>query len=395
MNIYENSAQNEIEKDNLFEKIFNSIPSAMICIDNRFNIIQINEEAEKFIGLKKENLTGNLLFDRIEQFEPFRELIANSLNSDNQNKISNSNIYVNGEIKSVECVFFPVNVNNSKILTIKIEDNTKKIKEQEYYIQTEKMLSVGGLAAGIAHELNNPLSGIMHGVQNLERRLVTDLSENKKACEESGIKINNLNDYFKKRNIIHIFDGIRSSVEKASDIIRNMLRFSRRDEKSFSFKTPEEIIENSLNMLRYDVELNKMYNIDNVSIIKDIDKEQKLRCIESEIEQVIQSLFRNSLSAFSEYNTKDPRIIIRSFYEDNYEVIQFEDNGPGIEESIKKRIFEPFFSKTPGGKGLGLGLAVAYFIITENHNGIFNLESIEGSGTRFTIKLPQRGVQND
>jgi len=113
-------------------------------------------------------------------------------------------------------------------------------------------------------------------------------------------------------------------------------------------------------------------------------------CCASEIEQVLLNLFKNALQAMEEITVEDykPQFHVRLKNDGKFVKIEIEDNGPGITEEVKKRIFEPFFTTKPAGIGTGLGLSVSYMIITQNHEGTFEVESEPGRFTRFIIGLP-------
>ena len=278
------------------------------------------------------------------------------------------------------------------------EDITERKKTQEIMIQTEKMMSVGGLAAGMAHEINNPLGGVLQGTQNVIRRLAPDLKANLDTAEETGINLQELQQYLEKRGILSILSGIRYSANKAAEIISNMLQFSRKSESNRAPTNLVRLLDRVLKMAVQDYDLEKKYDFKNIDIVKEFGTDIPLiPCTETEIEQVILNLLKNSAQAMEENgNHESPRITLRCYNDRNWASIEVEDNGPGMDESTRKRAFEPFFTTKPVGTGTGLGLSVSYMIITENHNGALEVESEPGQGTKFIIKLPlTRATNND
>ncbi len=272
-------------------------------------------------------------------------------------------------------------------------DITERKKTQELMVQTEKMMSVGGLAAGMAHELNNPLGAILQSIQIVQQRLSPDLKSNIKAAKEFEIDLHNLQFYIKKREITTFINAIKDSGKKAAEIISSMLQFSR---KSESNKTPSNLaglLENVLELAGKDYDLKKKYDFRNIKIIKEFDAGLPLvPCAETEIGQVVLNLLKNATHAMIEGSQHESHhIIIRLLADRNMARIEIEDNGPGMEESVRKRIFEPFFTTKPVGEGTGLGLSVSYMIITNNHKGTMEAESEPGKGTRFIIRLPLDG----
>ncbi len=266
---------------------------------------------------------------------------------------------------------------------------TEQKKSRELMIQTEKMMSVGGLAAGMAHEINNPLGGILQCAQNILRRFSPDLTANHKIAEETGIDLQNLQLYMEKRDISSYLDGIRESGMKASQIISNMLQFSRKSESKMAPTDLFGLMENILEIAGTDYDLKKKYDFRNIKIVKEFNSDLPfVPCNKTEIEQVVLNLLNNAAWAMAEINVADPQITLRICREQEMSRIEVEDNGPGIVEKNKKQIFEPFFTTKPVGEGTGLGLSVSYMIITNNHKGTMEVESEVGKGSKFIIRLP-------
>lgn len=297
-----------------------------------------------------------------------------------------------GDIRWILARGFPVldeQGNRIRIAGI-AEDITIRKKTREMMVQTEKMTSIGGMAAGMAHELNNPLGGMLQGAQTIRRRFSPDLKANIKAAAEAGIDIQKLQNYLVKREIYKFLDGIRDSGRKASDIISNMLQFSRRSESRIAPTNIVEVVEKVLELAGKDYNLKKRYDFRNIKITRDFDADLPLvPCTETEIEQVLINLLLNSAWAMVDDNSQSkPEIIIRIKKEAGHVRLEVEDNGPGMDNATRKRIFEPFFTTKPVGEGTGLGLSVSYMIITNNHGGTMMVESDPGRGATFIIRLP-------
>ena len=277
---------------------------------------------------------------------------------------------------------------------VTVIDITDHKKAEELLIQSEKMMSVGGLAAGMAHELNNPLGGMLQGIQNIQRRLSPDLESNHALAKEFGIDLNTLQLYLEKRGILSFFSGIIDSGKKAAEIILNMLQFSRKTESQLVPTDIVELVENVLELAGKDYDLEKKFDFRNILIVREFDSNLPLiPCNKTEIEQVILNLLRNAAHAMIAKKQKKPSQITLRLKIDGTNVrIEIEDNGPGVDQAIRKRIFEPFFTTKQVGEGTGLGLSVSYMIITNNHRGTIEVESEKDKGTKFIILLP---VQNE
>ncbi len=296
---------------------------------------------------------------------------------------------VNGETRYENITIYPLFSDGFDGAVIRLDDVTDNVRIEEMMVQTEKMMSVGGLAAGMAHEINNPLGGILQGAQNMERRLLPGLAKNEQTARDLGISLESINKYIEKRGILKIISGVRESASRAAGIITNMLNFSRKTDVHRTSCKLDELTDSAVALAAQDYDLNKKFDFRQIEIIKDYEKDLPyIVCAPTEIEQVLLNLLGNAAHAMRDGNTENPKIEIKILRDEDYVVVSVTDNGPGMEENVRKRVFEPFFTTKPKGVGTGLGLSVSYFIITENHHGSISIESAPGSGSKFIFKLP-------
>ncbi len=293
----------------------------------------------------------------------------------------------------IDVLFYvQVVIGNEKLLKkvlITCVDITEKKKLEEAIVQTEKMISVGGLAAGMAHEVNNPLAGILQGAQNLHRRFSPDLPANIEAAKAAGVPFEKIVTYLESRNIFKTLDGISASGERAAQIVRNMLNFSRQSSSSACSCDMNELLDTALELASSDYDLKKNYDFKKIEIVKKYDPKAKYSwCVPSELEQVFLNLFKNAAQAMADISDTRGVLTLSTKVQNNYVVIEVGDNGPGLDEELRKRVFEPFFTTKSPEMGSGLGLSVSYFIITQNHGGSFSVDPCPGQGACFTIKLP-------
>ncbi|NDV28810.1 PAS domain S-box protein [Desulfovibrio sp. JC010] len=295
----------------------------------------------------------------------------------------------NGEIRNVHANIEIID--DSKDCIASIVDMTEKVKTQELLIQTEKMVSVGGLAAGMAHEINNPLAGILQAVQNIYRRISADVPASVKVAEKHGCTCEQINGFLEERGIIRMLDGIHSSGERAANIVRTMLNFTRRNDEGMSSCSLNQLFDDIMNIITCDYDLKKKYDFKHTKIVKEYQEDLgMISCLRIEIEQVLLNLVKNAAFATNEIaDIRTPTITLRTRTDDRFIIAEVEDNGPGMSPEVKRRIFEPFFTTKSPGVGTGLGLSVSYFIITQNHNGTFEIDTEIGRGSRFTIKIPK------
>jgi len=198
-------------------------------------------------------------------------------------------------------------------------------------------------------------------------------------------------DYLEERKIITFINGGKECCERAAGNVKNMLMFSRKSDSALILTNIVELVEHTIELGTTDYDMSKKYDFKFVEITKEFDPQlPMINCSPSEIEQVLLNLFKNSLQAMEEITTDGykPKFHVRLIKEPEFVRIEIEDNGPGMSDRVKSRIFEPFFTTKPAGVGTGLGLSVSYTIITQNHNGTFDVESDEGVFTRFIIRLP-------
>ncbi len=273
-------------------------------------------------------------------------------------------------------------------------DVTELKRMQEMMVQTEKMISVGGIAAGIAHEINNPLGIVLQAAQNLAQRLRPDFCKNLEAARLIGLDLELVDRYVKARKLDIFLDDIQVAATRASGIIRHMLDFSRRSESQRKTCDIAGIVAKAVELAGSDYDLKKSYDFKRIQVVCDIPPDlPQIYCTETELEQVLLNLLRNAAQAMASMvpPLEEPRIEIRARAEGKRARIEVCDNGPGMSSELQRRIFEPFFTTKPPGVGTGLGLSVSYFIVTKGHGGSLSVCSSPGQGAQFTLELPLDG----
>lgn len=276
------------------------------------------------------------------------------------------------------------------------QDINDRRRIEEMMIQTEKMMSVGGLAAGMAHEINNPLAIIMQSVQNLARRLDPNMERNIETAKSYELDLENMQQYLEERGIPRYLQSIQTAGSRAAEIISNMLNFSRKSDTKKQRTNVHELIMRAIELAKNDYDLKKKYDIKQINFTLDFDRNVQFAiCDAIEIEQVLLNLIQNAAHAVASVReTKDPEIKVATKAEDSYIHLTVADNGIGMSEDVRKRVFEPFFTTKAVGTGTGLGLSVSYFIITKNHNGMMHVDSTPGRGTAFHIYIPGEDLEN-
>lgn len=369
--------------------IIDSMPSVIIGLDNQSKITHFNTTAQEMAVIPISKIEGAEIEEAFPVLSKYTFSIAQAMESGTPvTDLRTQGLTGPGSHQDV--IIYPLH-DGMKGAVIRVDDATQRVKIDERMIQTEKMMSIGGLAAGMAHEINNPLGGILQGIQNIIRRISPDLPANLKAAEKAGCSIESIANYMEDRKIIRTLNGITDSGVRAASIVSGMLEFSR---KSDSKKAPgdlRQIMNKASTLATQDYNPQKGYDFKKITILKDYDDNLKMvPCTSTEIEQVFLNLLRNSAQAMMDWTemNKKPAISIEIRNEQDMVRCTVSDNGPGMDEATRKRVFEPFYTTKAPGSGTGLGLSVSYFIITQNHQGIFQVDSTPGKGTTFTIKIP-------
>ena len=279
------------------------------------------------------------------------------------------------------------------------QTNAELKQTQAHLVQSEKMASIGTLAAGVAHEINNPVGFVMSNVNTLAEYIdvydgVLDRLEKIQQAEDPSVKetlLQELDTWLTQQDIGFIREDTASlladtqeGTERIKDIVAGLKEFSHVDQdKTFKPANLNAAIEQTLkvagNELKY-----------NAEVITKLESIPDVLCDIGQIRQVLLNLIINAGHAVGD----DGKILIRTGVQENTVFVSITDNGCGIEPGLQKKIFDPFFTTKEPGKGTGLGLAIAYGIM-EEHNGTIELQSQPGKGTRFIVKLPGRIDQSE
>ncbi|MFP5239669.1 MAG: cache domain-containing protein, partial [Acidobacteriota bacterium] len=188
------------------------------------------------------------------------------------------------------------------------EDITERSRIQEIMVQTEKMMSVGGLAAGMAHEINNPLASILQALQVITRRLDAEQPANIRVAQQAGLDLGALREYMRLRGLDQFLESIREGGVRASRIVSNMLGFARKSGRDYSACDPGELLEKALELAGGDYDLKKQYDFRHVRIVRDYSTYMpKVECQPMEIEQVFFNIIKNAAQALKSKDFSPPK----------------------------------------------------------------------------------------
>ncbi len=380
-----------IKTKKYLDNIISSMPSALIGIDQKEKITIMNNQAEILSEVSVKDAIGKPFDSIFKNYKKFSNEIKHTIHKRKIFEKQKISLQVNNQQKYFTISVFPLISNDIRGAVIRIDDITNKIILEEMMIQNDKMISLGNLSAGMAHEINNPLSIILQAVQNIKRRVNSELNDNEKIAKQNGTSISKINAYLNDRKIFTYLDAIEEAGDRAAKIVMNMLQYSKNNIPKNKRHNINILINKAIQLVQNDYVLIKNYDFKHIKIVKNYSQNEIfIKCNSSEIEQVIINLLKNAAHAMLKINDKNfiPEIIIITKKEKNELLIEISDNGPGIDIITQKRIFEPFYTTKEPGEGTGLGLFVTYFIITKNHNGQISISSDENQGTKFLIRFP-------
>ena len=290
-------------------------------------------------------------------------------------------------------------LNKTQQQTAKLNQTLQTLKStQARLVQGEKMAGLGQLAAGIAHEINNPVGFISSNLEPMQE-YVTSLLEllqlyQQQYPEPEQIiqhKIDDIELAFILEDLPKIMASMKMGTSRIVDIVKSMQNFSRIDEAAIKNVDIHQGIDSALLILKHRLKACKQRP--SINVAKAYGNLPLIQCYASHLNQVFMNLLVNAVDAFDEHQYSDnqtPEIQISTHWQksQNSLLIQFSDNGFGIPEEVLANIFNPFFTTKPVGKGTGLGLSISYQIVTEMHQGKLYCESAVGQGTTFSIEIP-------
>ena len=374
------------------------MPSTLIGVDADGKVTQWNNEAQRATGIVAEAAAGQPLEEIFPRIAIEMERVRTAIRSRKGYSDSRRAHYEEGETHYEDVTVYPLISNGVDGAVIRLDDVTERVRLEEMMVQSEKMLSVGGLAAGMAHEINNPLGGMMQTASVMRDRLTNlDLEANIRAAGESGTTMEAIAAFMERRENIEMLERICKSGSRAAEIIQNMLSFARKSDSTRAIHALSDLLDRSVDLAGADYDLKKKYDFRQIEITREYEEGLPgVPCESGKIQQVLLNILRNGAEAMQDARQEEgmehaaPRFTLRLAHERESGMvrIEIEDNGPGMEENVRRRVFEPFFTTKPTDKGTGLGLSVSYFIITENHGGDMSVESAPGKGAKFIVRLP-------
>ena len=368
------TARKKLEEDlkkseKKYNAVFNNIPRALFLLNrDTLAIVDCNRSATSLYGYTKGEMIGKnfMEFFAENDREEHKSLIKGLQNINRVKHLGKEerSFYVNINLTDSDYQVGP------KVILAMVIDVTERIEAEQQVIQANKMATLGEMATGVAHELNQPLSVIQMisnlFVRKLDRGALPD-----------------------KETLSDVSSKLQSNVERASKIINHMREFGRKSALEVSSVHLNDVILKSLDFFSQQLRLR------NIEVV--LELEEKIPSIMADpnrLEQVFINLLTNARDAIEDKALQDPsspgdkRITIRTHSNRRYVFAEVCDSGTGIPKELTNKIFEPFFTTKTVGKGTGLGLSISYRIISE-YGGTIHSVSKEGEGACFDIRFPR------
>ncbi len=320
--------------------------------------------------------------------------------------------WCDGEVEMLQLVMaqLAIALNQAELYTqslSKAEELARSLHKlkatQAQLVQTEKISSLGQLVAGVAHEVNNPvsfLSGNLHYAIQYASDLLSHLRLYQQHFPDPPANIQehaeDIDLEFLALDLPKMLSSMVVGTDRIRDIMLSLRNFSRVDEAGAKQFNIYEGLDSTLMILQH--RLKKQPSRPTIQVVKEYCDLPLVECYPGQLNQVFMNILANAIDAFDEYNEhrtyteieQNPNVIqIRTSVLDECRVaIRIKDNGPGIQQELIPQLFDPFFTTKPMGKGTGLGLSISYQIVTEIHNGQLKCHSELGKGTEFIIEIP-------
>lgn len=347
--------------------IFNTIPNPLFVLScDHLTILDCNQSVTAVYGFGKEDLAGTSFLSLMEKADRQKYLsllkAEHSIDRVKQTRKDGTAIFVNVRIANSE-------YSGRKVFLVTTSDITARLIAEQQLIQASKMATLGEMATGMAHELNQPLSVIKTACGFLKRKVIRD-----EPIERDILRT--------------MSQEIDSHVDRASKIINHMREFGRKSEVSKEKTQINQVLIKSLDFFQQQLKLRE------IEVVLDLDSNLPFIWADANrLEQVFINLLINARDAIErkweearpEEETK--KIILGTSMEEGMVSASITDNGTGIPDTILDKLFEPFFTTKKAGKGTGLGLSISYGIVSD-YDGTINVKTEEGKGSSFIVRFP-------
>ncbi len=381
------------ETKEYLNSIINSMPSVMIGVTPSGHVTHWNASAEIATGIREKQALGFRLREIYPDLPVPENMIMDAITEAEPQSRQAVKVQNHGETHYVDLTVYPLHSSHLTGAVIRVDDVTVRQQLEGMMVQNEKLRSLGELAAGMAHEINNPLAAILQSLQNVERRLKPDNRSNLQAADKLGLDLNLMRQYLDEREILKFLSGMETAGRRAAEIVRNMLEFARSSSRQLEPTQINDVVQRSLEFTRDALQLSMPALFKRLQLTAELAPLlPKIPASALELQQVLVNLLKNGAQAIQEAKPEQPHITISTRLNAPFVEIRVSDNGIGMSAGLSRQIFDPFFTTKTVGQGTGLGLSISHFIVCQRHNGRIEVESQPGRGTTFIISLPLHAV---
>jgi PAS domain S-box-containing protein len=365
-----------IKSEEKYRTLFNSDPHPIFILDSHnFSILDTNQRAQDSYGYSRQELLGRKFLELGDESDEELADGLKNLSRDHSMLFTKCRHYRKGG----QPFFVNVNISQAKygesdVVIASTTDITESVDKETQLIQASKMTTLGQMAAGIAHEINQPLNVIQ-------------------VCADYFAKMIERGQAIAEEDLVSMTRDITSNVQRASGIIQHMRDFSRQSEVTRSKVCINDPIRDVFKVLGHQLKIHE------VQLQLDLDPDIPfIMADHNRLEQVFINLVTNALDAMDEkrslpeHKKAEKLLTIRSFTEDGKVVVTVTDTGVGMSAEVIAKLFEPFFTTKKVGKGTGLGVSISYGIVRD-YDGVIDITSSVGEGTTFTLRFP--GVRSN
>ena len=360
------------ESESKYRSLFTSGPNPIFVLDrNNLTILSANPSAEETYGYSRDELIGSP-FTRLGQFKLEPEMYTDT-GKDNKGNVKTAGSKVQCQKKNSEALYVnvhacPARYQDKDALIVATTDITEMVEKDSQLIQASKMTTLGEMSAGIAHEINQPLNAIKMGSEFLEMMIEK-------------------NEPVPRQDLFHIVGEVSCQVDRAVNIIRRLRDFGRKADFSKEKVMINDPVKSVLDII------GRQLKLQNIDVRLQLGRRlPPILAHHNRIEQVIFNLLTNARDAI---NLKEDaggenakrEIVIKSYLKADKVIVAVSDTGIGIDQALKERIFEAFFTTKKMGEGMGLGLSITNGIV-EDYGGKIYIESMKFEGTQFILSFP-------
>jgi PAS domain S-box-containing protein len=361
-----------IKSEEKYRTLFNSDPHPIFILDSRkFTVLDMNQRAQDSYGYLRKELLGTPFLQLGEESDEELAEGLKNLSEDKSLLFTKKRHYRKGG----KPFFVNINMSYAKygeidVIVASTTDITEVVEKETQLIQAGKMTTLGVMAAGMAHEINQPLNVIQ-------------------VCADFFLKMLKRGQKIEDEDLRSMANDIVTNVERASGVIKHVRDFARQSEPVRSRVNINDPVNDVFKVLGHQLKVH------DVEVELDLDPDiPDILAEHNRLEQVFINLVSNAIDAMDEKDNrpeisdKEKRLTIKSFAENDHTCVKVTDTGIGMSAEVKHKIFEPFYTTKKVGKGTGLGVSISYGIV-QDYKGSIEIESEVGKGTTFILKFPQ------